>query len=374
MVEARATGARRRDDVVLRDPDRARDGRRRRGRGRPRRRRWPRRTTTAPDVARPGRRPADRRRPAPGPVPDWRCAATGCPRSTRCSTGSRRSGRPPTRDAPRRTGAGRPDVPEATPTRRLRHTARREARVHRLRPHLPVRGRRRPDPGPALPGRGPRASTRSGMGTVNAHTACGVRRARAVGVLPGHRARQLLGRGRRAVLLLADRPGRAADPDAVDAEPRQANHGGGDRNLLAFSGPGLALPMTSASVGGQHAQRAPRPGQRVAAERHRRRLPAARRAGGADDWSVARLVRPVPPQEGPRRLARAAPGEAPRARRWRRCCWARSTPSRLAPRLDRAGRLPPPGCGVLAPAARRRQRQGGRNGTLGNLSAPTPVP
>ena len=65
-------------------------GRRRRGRRRAAARRWPRRTTTARTPLVPADGPLTRRRPAPGAVLAGACAATGCRRSTRCSTGSPR--------------------------------------------------------------------------------------------------------------------------------------------------------------------------------------------------------------------------------------------------------------------------------------------
>ena len=122
---------------------------------------------------RPDAGPARRRRSAAttcaGSASRWPSAATGCRRSTRCSTGSPAArGRPPRR---RPDGSDAPTA-SASPwrgPRRVGHTARRVDVRDRLRPHRSRGGRRGADPAP--PGRRPgrRAGCTSARAAQRAH-------------------------------------------------------------------------------------------------------------------------------------------------------------------------------------------------------------
>ena len=93
-------------DLGLRDPRRARPRRHRRGR----RRAWDPMAEAYDDRPDAACRPTGRCRPTTcgGSGSRWPSGATGCPRSTRCSTGSRRAGGrgAETRDSPRPPGRG----------------------------------------------------------------------------------------------------------------------------------------------------------------------------------------------------------------------------------------------------------------------------
>ena len=181
-------------------------GRRRGGRRRPRRADGARRTTTAPTSLVPARRPADAPTTCAGSGSRSPSAATGCRRSTRCSTGSpreleeRRAPTSATRDAaswrPGPVGVGH----TAAPCR---------PEVDRLRPHRPRGRRRRPDPAAArartrrrrpAPGRARRCSTCTPR-RVLAPACCGC----VFLVAPEHDARRRRRRHRRAGLLVGDR-------------------------------------------------------------------------------------------------------------------------------------------------------------------------